>query len=191
MESYQTGSGYSCLNTARSASSSFLQLDNGLTIGTHPLIRRFLKGVFVLRPALPRYNATWDVNIVLKYLKSLSPLSSLSLLQLSQKLLMLLAILSGQRGQTFHMIDIRNIYISEDSVKFVIGDLLKTSSPKSHLAEMNFVSYKSDMDLCIVHTISTYLQQTDQLRGSVTRLFITTQKPHRVLEVKNHVQFNL
>ena len=44
-ELYQTGSGYSCLNTARSALSSFLQLDNGLTIGTHPLIRRFLKGV--------------------------------------------------------------------------------------------------------------------------------------------------
>jgi RNase P protein component len=77
------------------------------------------------------------------------------------------------------MTDIRNIYISEDSVKFVIGDLLKTSSLKNHLAEMNFVSYRSDIDLCIVNIIFTYLQQTDQLRGSLTRLLITTQKPHR------------
>ena len=40
-----------------------------LNLGTHPLVRRFMKGVFILRPALPRYNVTWDVNIVLNYLK--------------------------------------------------------------------------------------------------------------------------
>jgi hypothetical protein len=42
--------------------------------------------VLSLRPALPRYNVTWDVNVVLKYFKGLSPLESLSLLQISQKL---------------------------------------------------------------------------------------------------------
>jgi hypothetical protein len=61
-----------------------------------------MKGIYTLRPALPRYNVTWDVNVVLKYLKGLSPLESLSLLQISQKLLMLLLLLSGQRGQTIH-----------------------------------------------------------------------------------------
>ncbi|XP_062571921.1 uncharacterized protein LOC134233885 [Saccostrea cucullata] len=100
-ELFQSGSGYSCLNTARSALSSFLQLENCVNIGSHPLIRRFMRGVFVLRPALPRYNVTWDVNIVLKYLKSLSPLSSLSLLQLSRKLVMLLALLSGKGDKPF------------------------------------------------------------------------------------------
>lgn len=178
-ELYQCGLGYSCLNTARSALSSFLLFDNDLNIGTHPLVRRFLKGVFILRPALPRYNVTWDVNIVLDYLKSLSPLASLSLLQLSQKLLMLLAILSGQRGQTLHLIDIRNIHILETSVKIVNGDLLKTSNPRSHLGELNFSNYEIDTDLCIVRTISYYLQRTEQLRGSHTRLFNTTQRPYK------------
>jgi len=60
-----------------------------------------MKGVFTLRPALPRYNVTWDVNKVLNYLQKLSPLKSLSLLELSQTLLMLLLLLSGQRGQTY------------------------------------------------------------------------------------------
>lgn len=125
-ELYKSGLGNSCINTARSVLSSFIQLNNFVNIGSHPLVSRFMRGVFVLRPALPRYNVTWDVNIVLKYLKSLSPLSSLSLLQLSHKLVMLLALLSGQRGQMLHLIDIQNIHFQENSVKIVIGYMLKT-----------------------------------------------------------------
>lgn len=175
-ELYKSGLGYSCINTARSALSSFIQLNN-VNIGSHPLVRRFIRGVFVLRPALPRYNVTWDVNIVLKYLKSLSPLSSLSLLQLSHKLVMLLALLSGQRGQTLHLIDIRNIHLQENSRKIVIGDMLKTS--KRHLGEIELMKYDVDPDLCVRHTLSNYLDKTETRRGSVTRLFITSQRPHR------------
>ncbi|XP_061187368.1 uncharacterized protein LOC133195519 [Saccostrea echinata] len=178
-ELFQSGLGYSCLNTARSALSSFLQLENCVNIGSHPLIRRFMGGVFVLRPALPRYNVTWDVNIVLKYLKSLSPFSSLSLLQLSQKLVMLLALLSGQRGQTLHLIDIRNVHFQESGVKIVIGDLLKTSNTKRHLGEIELTSYEVDKDLCVVNTLTNYLQNTETLRGAVTRLFITSQRLHK------------
>ena len=63
---------YSSLNTARSALSTILWNDNGLTIGKYPSVKRFLKGVFETRPPLPRYIATWDVNIVLCYLKTFS-----------------------------------------------------------------------------------------------------------------------
>ena len=69
-ELFHNGLGYSSLNTARCALSSFLQLDDSSNIGSHPLIRRFFKGVFVLRPTLPRYNVTWDVNIILNFLNS-------------------------------------------------------------------------------------------------------------------------
>lgn len=116
-ELYNAGLGYSCINTARSALSSFLQLENCVSVGSHPLVRRFMKGVFNLRLSLPRYNVTWDVNIVLQFLKNLTPISSLSLLKLSQKLLMLLALLSGQRSQTLHLIDIRNIHLQDSCVK--------------------------------------------------------------------------
>lgn len=57
-ELYNAGLGYSCINTARSALSSFLQLENCVSVGSHPLVRRFMKGVFNLRPSLPRYNVT-------------------------------------------------------------------------------------------------------------------------------------
>lgn len=100
------------------------------------------------------------MNIVLKFLKNLTPISSLSLLKLSQKLLMLLALLSGQRGQTLHLIDIRNIHLQDSCVKIVIGDLLKTSDNKKHLGEINLSRYDEDTDLCVVNALTHYRQRT-------------------------------
>lgn len=177
---FKSGLGYSSINTARCALSSYFSLDNSVNISSNVLVKRFMKGVYTLRPALPRYNVTWDVNVVLKYLKGLSPLESLSLLQISQKLLMLLLLLSGQRGQTFHLMDIKNIFITEDNVKIVIGDLLKNSKPGKQLGELNFPAF-TDKDLCIVNMLIFYLEKTKTLRGNITQLFITTQKPYKAV----------
>ena len=138
---FKSGLGYSSINTARCALSSYFSLDNSVNISSNVLVKRFMKGVYTLRPALPRYNVTWDLNVVLKYLKGLSPLESLSLLQISQKLLMLLLLLSGQRGQTIHLMDIKNIFITKDNVKIVIGDLLKNSKRGKQLGELNFPAF--------------------------------------------------
>ena len=43
---FHAGQGYSVLNTARSALSTFLVSPSGLTIGNSSLIKRFMKGVF-------------------------------------------------------------------------------------------------------------------------------------------------
>ena len=72
-ELYEKGLGYSCLNNARSAPSSFIVLDGNVTVGNHPLVQRFLKAVFQTRPAFPRYTSTLDTSIVLTYLKTLHP----------------------------------------------------------------------------------------------------------------------
>ena len=56
----------SSLNTARSALSTIITVD-GMSIGNHPLVVRFLKGVFNLRPPVPRYKEVWDVSIVLRF----------------------------------------------------------------------------------------------------------------------------
>lgn len=71
--------GYSAINTARCALSAFLHSSNCKTIGTDPLISRFLKGVFELRPPTCRYTQIWDVSVVLQYLRKLIPLEKLSL----------------------------------------------------------------------------------------------------------------
>ena len=85
---YESGVGYSALNTARSALSnrSIIIFEGGHTVGTNPLVKRYMKGVFNLRPTKPRYSYTWDVSVVLQYLDTLMPLESLDLKMLTLKL---------------------------------------------------------------------------------------------------------
>ncbi|WAR17538.1 hypothetical protein MAR_032132 [Mya arenaria] len=62
---YSKGLGYESLNTARGALSALgLQFD-GFRVGNHPLIIRYMKGVFASRPSKPRYTYIWDVDKVL------------------------------------------------------------------------------------------------------------------------------
>ena len=67
-ELFHMGRGYSSLNIARSALSTFLFSPSGITIDNAPPIKRFMKGVFELRPSLPRYTYIWDISIVLEFL---------------------------------------------------------------------------------------------------------------------------
>ena len=180
-ELHDSGLGYSALNTARSAVSSFLSMANPTSahLGPHVLIKRFMKGVFEIRPSLPRYNCTWNTDFVLKYLKSLSPLENLSLIhvQLSKKLVTLFALTTGQRAQTLHVFDTRNIDSSSAQLKIRIGDLLKQSTPSNHLSELFISEYVVDKDLCVVKTYFHYIKKTEKLRQD-SRLFIKTQRPY-------------
>lgn len=76
-ELYDSVLGYSALNKARSAPSTIITLlDGNMTIGSHPLIQRFIKAVFQTRPALPRYQTTWDNSVVLHFLKKWHPVNT-------------------------------------------------------------------------------------------------------------------
>ena len=76
---YEKGLQYGTINSHRSAiSMTHLSIDN-VRVGAHPLVSRLMKGIFNLRPAVPKYLKTWDVSVVLKYLISLSPAPFLSL----------------------------------------------------------------------------------------------------------------
>ena len=133
-----------------------------------------MNGVFNQKPALHRYTVTWDISILLDFLCNLSPVKSLDLKCLTLKLLMLSLVLSGQRGQTMHLLDIRNMTLTSSRASFVIGDLAKTSRPGSHMAELSFLAYAPDRRLCIITVLNHYLERTLSLTlGSETPACVT------------------
>ncbi|CAG9137807.1 unnamed protein product [Plutella xylostella] len=109
---YQSGSSYGSLNSHRSA----ISLISVNAIGNDEKLKRFFKGVFKMRPTFPRYNITWDPNIVLDYLSNQYPNDSLSLEQLSKKCVVLLALATGHRTQTLSLIKIKNILEFSDKI---------------------------------------------------------------------------
>ena len=96
-EQFNRGKQYCTINTIRSAISMTHEEADGTRVGQHPLVSRFLKGVFNSHPPAPRYSVTWDVDVVLSYLKSLPINSELSFQALSHKLAMLMALANADR----------------------------------------------------------------------------------------------
>ena len=62
---FLAGHAYRSLNVYRSALSAILPQVDAQKVGSHPLVSQFLRGVFHLRPPLPRYTETWDVSKVI------------------------------------------------------------------------------------------------------------------------------
>ena len=58
------------MNTAQSSLSTFINIDV-VPVGRNPVITRFMKGVFNNKPALPKYNFTWDDGIVITYISKI------------------------------------------------------------------------------------------------------------------------
>ena len=85
---HEQGLSYTTINTARSALSAIILPTDNVNIGSHPIVSRFMKGIFKSNPPVPRYHTTWDVRKVLSYLSLLpkpaqSSLKSLTLSEIS------------------------------------------------------------------------------------------------------------
>jgi len=160
---HDSNGGYSTINTARSALSLILAPIDGYTFGKQPLVQRFMRGIFKLRPSLPRYNSCFDAGHVLRYLQSMEPIDKISLEELSLRLVTLYT----------HM------ELTESKCTFYVSQLLKTSRPGNHLAPLELKKYPLDINLCPVALTKRYLELTGHLRGLYIQLFISFKAPHK------------
>lgn len=178
-ELFEEGLGYSALNTVRSSLSTIIY-DNNTTFGNHWLVRRFMKGVSELRPSVPRYGLTWDVNLVLQYFVSLGDNDKLSLELLTKKVTTMLLILSGQRVQTTHLLKTNHISFVKDECVIRITssgqDKLKHFNKKKNVQMINFQKYE-DKKLCMVTCLNDYLNRTAKHRNS-DYLLLCFKKPY-------------
>ena len=175
-EQFNLGLGYSAMNSVRSALSTFVFI-NGQPVGHHPLVKRFIKGVFNIRPVLPKTETVWDTSTVLKYLRKLSPVRNLDLKFLTFKLGALLCLLTGQRVQTIHSLKVNDIILSKNAIKIKVTNVLKHTRPGRHLDLLVVKAYAPDRRLCPVTVLLEYLKRTKDLRKHDS-LFIAIIKPH-------------
>lgn len=176
---FEEGKSFSSINSARSALSQYVLISDSSTavdFGKHPLVVKFMRGVFKLRPSLPKYSNTWDINILLTHLKGIVNTEA-SFKSLSFKCVTLIAIVTGQRVQTLGALNIDNMVHSNDDVMFTIDKILKTSRPGHHIS-VKFSKFSEDINLCPVTCLLHYLSRTKNLR-SHSQLFISLNRPHR------------
>ena len=177
---YQCGLSYSAICTARSALSSFLQITDCPNFGSNRFTKLFIKGIFELRPNLPKYQSIWNVDIVLNYLEKLSPVNNICLKYLTFKLVTLIALLSGQRCQTLSLLKLSEMALSDNKCIFHVQSLLKQSRSGKHLHHIEIISYPVNKNLCIITTLKEYISRSSILRSD-DQLFLSYKKPHKAV----------
>ena len=143
---FNTGVGYSAVNSARSTLSSLIKPLHGIPFGQGPLVSRFLRGVFNIRPALSRCVTTWKVSKIFQYLKKKQALVNCDLKAVSHRLATLLCLTTGQRDQTIKFLNLECLKVFDDRAILFIPDKLKTTRPGHHLPPLELKAYK-DIDL--------------------------------------------
>ena len=94
---FDKGFAWRSIGVHRSALSSILEAHKPVPVGQHPLVCRFVRGVFHQRPPSVRVVPTWDISQVLMYPSKDHPPADLSLFRLTAKVLFLLAAFTAKR----------------------------------------------------------------------------------------------
>ena len=175
------GIGYSALNTARSALSSIITLDNGQPFGQHQDVRLYMKGAFNMRPPKPRYLSTWDPSIVLDFLQTWYPAQDLHIDKLVMKVALLIMLVTGQRPQLLSRLRLDNLRTTENTLEFALEALdLKHSRLNFPPQAVVLRRFTANPEVCVFRYLQEYLQRTAIIRKDIQFVFLTTTKPYRV-----------
>ena len=167
---FDTGLSASTLKFVKSSIYFFLRESHGSLI-EHCYVSRLMKSFEKMRPSVPRYAVTWDVNKVLCFLSSWYPHSTISLKQLTLKTCMLIALSSSDRAQTIQSMRVDQCVRTARGVEFPIFSKLKTSR---HLRRPRVVICPrwSEPSLDVERCVTDYMTRTLALRCKAVR-----QKP--------------
>ena len=148
---HDKGYSYRSLNAYRSAISSTHDRVDGISVGQHPLVCHLLAGVFNSNPPQPRYTSTWDVNVVISYLKSLPPNAALSLKSLTLKTGMLLALTRPSRSADLCLLGIDKYQLNPEGLSFTPTGLTKQSRAGNITNEFFFHRFTEDESICPIN----------------------------------------
>ena len=175
---FRSGLSYGSVNLARSALSSSLPYLDGKAVGQHPVICKILKGMYNRRPQQSRYSSTWDVDVVLEYIREMSPLSILPLRELTRKMVMFMLLMSCQRVQTLNTLNVSDLIWSDGgkTAVFRLSGVLKHSR-RGSLGVVSFKAYVDAPRVCVVTTLRHYLKVTEEVRHKEENALLVCTKP--------------
>ena len=140
--------------------------------------------MFNERPPQPKYTDTWDVEVVLEYLRQLPDNDQLELKELSLKLVMLLALVSAGRSSELHKCTISGMVDKGFMVELHVGALTKVRKVGEKPMVLKLQQYDPEVKLDVVRCLRTYLSKTEPVRQEGPggdQILISFQKPHASL----------
>ena len=144
-------------------------------LGDLPVVSRFMKGIFRMKPPTPCLSSTWDVKRLLEFLTTLDPPAGLTLKMLSLKLAALLALTSSARA---HELIKPDLDFKKDSWEFSLAEHTKVSRPSHPARKIYLPAFPDNPKICVVRTLQKYQSRTETRRQS-SRLLISFVRPFK------------
>ena len=143
-----------------------------------PVVSRFMKGIFRMKPPTPRLSSTWNVKGLLEFLATLDPPSDLTLKMLSLKLAALLALTSSARAHELVKLDLAFASIKSYSWEFTLAKHTKVSRPGYPTRKIYLPVYPDNPKICVVRALQEYRSRTEK-RWQSSRLLISFVRPFK------------
>ena len=172
---FDKGHAYSTINSAKCAIATIVYIAPYNSLNKHPLINKYMTGVFNLRPPKSKLSFVWDVDILLRYFEQQGDNNSLSDKLMTQKILILLLLLGARSISTVKLFSVSNMVLNDLSVTFILTEVLKHSRKGKPLKKFEYRSY-TEKKLCIILCLREYLTRRDKHVGLNTDQFIITLK---------------
>ena len=141
----------------------------------HPLINKYMTGIFNLRPPKPKLSFVWDVDILFRYFELQGDNCLLSDIILTQKLIILLLLLGAHRLSTIKLFCINNMFLNDLSVTLIPTEVLKHSRKGKPLHRFEYRAYV-DKKLCVIACLKEYISRRNKIEGLTTDQLITTHR---------------
>ena len=118
---FESGVAYRTISLHRSMLFSTLNPVDGVPVGSHRLVTQLLKGCYNLNPPRPKYNSTWDPEVVLEFFREAGENEYLPIKSLAAKRVTLLALTSLLRVSEIASIERSSVVIRPDGATFLLG----------------------------------------------------------------------
>ena len=121
---------------------------DGVPVGSHRLVTQLLKGCYNLNPPRPKYNSTWDPEVVLEFFREAGENEYLPIKSLAAKRVTLLALTSLLRVSEIASIERSSVVIRPDGATFLLGKprlSIRVPYPKflyHHVPTNEFAQYR-------------------------------------------------
>jgi len=117
----------SLIKSAKNATAQYVCIPPYKHLSEHPLMNKYLKGLFNLRPPKPKFRFIWDVKTVFDFFRGIPENRDLDDTLLTYKMVMLLILLGGQRVDTIFWFRVNEMFKSDISITFAPDHVLKQS----------------------------------------------------------------
>lgn len=171
------GLSYRTILVHKSVIASICETISCVKISSSPVVKHLLKAISVARPLSGNKIPVWDARVLISYLKNKSP-NIHSLFEVSQRTAAILLLASGRRVHDLTLLHCDSEHFVDKEEKIILRPIFGSKTDSNTYQQSDWILCNSpDQNLNPVFWLRALKKISQDMRGSLTNLFVTSRSP--------------